>query len=145
MYGKMYSVIQYSSSLTSEPFLYEETKKVLRLKLSGITDEEIRRRVVEENLLSYKSIKQASRLLPVILKRIVFLDSYLADVLVNGNECDSKMIALFLVMKNNLLFQRFVEEVYMNKIRSKESSISKVDVNDFFIKRERIFQFFRIS
>ena len=39
MYGKMYSVIQYSSSLTSQPFLYEETKKIISLKLSGMTDE----------------------------------------------------------------------------------------------------------
>ena len=112
MYGKMYSVIQYSSSLTSEPFLYEETKKIVSLKLSGMTDEEIRKIVVEDNLFNYNSIKQAGRMLQVILRRIVFLDSYLADVFANGDEGDSKVVALYLVMKNNLLFQEFVEEVY---------------------------------
>ena len=76
-------------------------------------------------------------MIPVIIRRIVFLDDYLADILVNGYESDSKMVALYLVMRNNLLFQEFVDEVYMNKIKSGESSISKLDINEFFNRKRK--------
>lgn len=132
MYNKLYSVVQYSSSLTSEPFLYEETKIIAKLKLSGFKDGEIRAKVIEENLLNYKSIKQAKRIIPVILRRMIFLDDYLSDVLINGNEKDSKIVALYLVMKNNLLFYEFVKEVYAARIYSSDNVITKGDIVNFF-------------
>ncbi len=132
MYNKLYSVVQYSSSLTSEPFLYEETKTIVELKLSGFKDEEIRSRVIEENLFNYRSIKQVKRIIPVIIRRMIFLDDYLSDLLINGNENDSKIVALYLVMKNNLLFYEFVKEVYAARIYSSNKVIAKGDIVNFF-------------
>lgn len=137
MYNKLYSVVQYSSSLTSEPFLYEETKVIAKLKLSGFKDEEIRARVIEENLFNYRSIKQAKRIIPVIFRRIIFLDDYLSDVLVNGNEKDSKIVVLYLVMKNNLLFYEFVKEVYAARIHSNDNVITKYDIVNFFEAKKK--------
>lgn len=137
MRDKMNSVVNYTSSLTSEPFLYEETKVVVMLRLQGYTDKEIREKIIKNNLWGYNSIKQATRLLPVVLRRIIFLDDTMADVLVNGNEQASKMIALNLVMKNNLLFSDFVKEIYFAKVESKEKIITKDDISDFF-ERKRI-------
>lgn len=50
MYHKMNSVVNYTSSLTSESFLYEETKIVVALKLKGFSDEEIREKVIKDNV-----------------------------------------------------------------------------------------------
>lgn len=76
-------------------------------------------------------------MIPVIIRRIVFLDDYLADILVNGYEIDSKVVALYLVIKNNLLFHEFIKEVYMDKIKFKASSISEFDIIDFFNKKRK--------
>ena len=132
----MNSVVNYTSSLTSEPFLYEETKIVARLRLQGYSDTKIREKVVKDNIWNYKSIKRAKRLIPVVLRRMIFLDDDLANTLVNGNVQDSKMVALYLVMKNNRLFCEFVQEVYMIKVNSNEKVITKVDIIDFFDKKK---------
>lgn len=104
----MNSVVNYTSSLISEPFLYEETKIVADLRLQGYSDKEIRKKVIKDNIWNYESIKWAKRLIPVFLRRMIFLDDELTNVLINGNEQDSKMVALYLVMKNNRLFSEFV-------------------------------------
>lgn len=132
MYDKMNSVVNYTSSLTSEPFLYEETKIVAELRLQGYSDKEIRKKVIEDNIWNYKSIKQAKRLISVVLRRIIFLDDELSNVLISGNEQDSKMVALHLVMKNNRLFSEFVQEVYIVKASSSDRIITKVDILSFF-------------
>ncbi len=137
MYDKMNSVVNYTSSLTSEPFLYEETKIVVELRLQGYSNEEIREKIIKDNVWAYKSMKQATRLIPVVLRRIIFLDDNMADVLVNGNEQDGKMIALNLVIKNNLLFSEFIKAVYVSKAESNKEVITKADITDFFEKKRQ--------
>ncbi|WP_273325166.1 DUF1819 family protein [Vallitalea guaymasensis] len=137
MYDKMNSVVNYTSSLTSEPFLYEETKIVVELRLQGYSDKEIRKKVIEDNIWNYKSIKQAKRLVPVVLRRIIFLDDELSNILINGNEQDSKIVALHLVMKNNRLFNEFVQEIYIIKASSDNKVITKPDITSFFDKKKQ--------
>ncbi|WP_113675271.1 DUF1819 family protein [Vallitalea guaymasensis] len=137
MYDKMNSVVNYTSSLTSEPFLYEETKIVAELRLQGYSDKEIRKKVVEDNIWGYKSIKQAKRLIPVVFRRMIFLDDNLTNILINGNEMDSKMVALYLVMKNNRLFSEFIQEVYITKASSNDGIITKTDIRIFFDKKRQ--------
>lgn len=138
MHDKMNSVVNYTSSLTSEPFLYVETKIVAELRLQGYSDKESRKKVVEDNIWGYKSIKQAKRLIPVVFRRMIFLDDDMTNILVNGNEQDSKMAALYLVMKNNRLFREFVLEVFLEKAVSIERVITKADVEDFFETKRKI-------
>ncbi len=137
MYDKMNSVVNYTSSITSDPFLYEETKIVAELRLQGYTDKEIRKKVIEDNIWNYKSIRQAKRLIPVVLRRMIFLDADLSNVLVNGNEQDSRMVALYLVMKNNLLFYEFVKGVYATRIHSSDNVITKCDIVNFFEAKKK--------
>ncbi len=137
MYDKMNSVVNYTSSLTSEPFLYEETKIVAQLRLQGYSDKEIRKKVIEDNIWNYKSVKQAKRLIPVVLRRIIFLDDELSNILINGNEQDSKIVALHLVMKNNRLFNEFVQEIYIIKASSDNKAITKPDITSFFDKKKQ--------
>ncbi|WP_176461820.1 BrxA family protein [Anaeromicrobium sediminis] len=61
----------------------------------------------------------------------------MADVLVNGNGEESKIVALNLVMKNNLLFSEFVKEVYLAKSKAKEKSITKTDIAEFFERKKK--------
>jgi len=137
MYDKMNSVVNYTSSLTSEPFLYEETKIVAELRLRGYCDKEIRTKVIDDNTWNYESMRPAKRLIPVVLRRMIFLDDNLAHILVNDNEQDSKMVALYLVMKNNRLFSEFVQEVYIVKASSSNRIITKADIIDFFSRKKK--------
>lgn len=137
MHDKINSVVNYTSSLTSEPFLYEETKIVVELKLKGYSNEQIREKVIKDNIWAYNSKKQAKRLIPVILRRIIFLDDEMVHVLVNGNDQESKIVALNLVMKNNLLFYEFIKEIYMLKVESKEKVILRAEMTDFFERKKQ--------
>ncbi len=137
MYDKINSVVNYTSSLTSEPFLYEETKIVAELRLQGYSDKEIRKKIIEDNIWNYKSIKQSNSLIPVVLTRIIFLDDELSNVLVSGDEHDSKIVALHLVMKNNRLFSEFVQDIYIIKANLDNKAITKTDITSFFDKKKQ--------
>lgn len=127
-----YSVVEYSSSLTGEPYLYEETRIVVKLRILGYTDQEIKSNIIEYNLFNYESVKQMKRIIPVIFRRIKFLDDYLIDELMNGTKKDSKIVGLVLVAKNNLLFHEFVQEMYITKVYSNYNVLTKNDIINFF-------------
>lgn len=73
----------------------------------------------------------------MVLRRIIFSDENMAEILVNGDEKRSKVVALNLVIKNNLLFSEFVDEVYLAKLEIKEKIITKADIVDFFEKKKK--------
>lgn len=126
---------QYSASLTGEPFLYFELKQVARLKLLGLTNEEIRKRISGENLFQYATNKSVGRILRATLKRAEVLDDTLLDILVQGSLSMSKLVALITIMKTNLLFFEFMEEVYLEKALLGEKALESKDFRIFFMNK----------
>ena len=45
--------LPYSASLTGEPFLLAEIKEVAKMKLQGLDEKEIRKRILTENRFLY--------------------------------------------------------------------------------------------
>ena len=70
----MISELEYSSSLTGASFLFYELKQVIGLKIQGVNDKEIKKRVTEENLFQYKYESSIKRSLPAVLRRVNALD-----------------------------------------------------------------------
>lgn len=127
--------LTYSAVLTGEPFLYFEIKQVAKLKSEGLSEEEIKQKVAKENLFQYQTGKSVNKMLNAVVKRISVLDPYLVKLLANGPVETSKLVAVYAIMKTNLLFFEFMEEVYKEKISTQETKLENKDFNLFFLNK----------
>ncbi len=123
---------EYSASLTGEPFLYFELKQVARLKAAGLSNQEIKKKITEENLFQYSTNKSVVRILRATLRRIAVLDETLLNFLARGSLPSSKLVALISIMKTNRLFSEFMAEVYLEKVRIGEEALAHKDFRLFF-------------
>lgn len=122
----------YSSSLNGAAFLLFELEQVLRLKAKGLLNDEIRSIIVEENLFQYKNIGRVNRALPSVMRRADTFDDTLLDIFRHGTIDDRKVMNLYSIMKTDLLFFEFMNEVIRTKILDHVFYIEKIDLNVFF-------------
>lgn len=124
----------YSGALTREQFMFPEMRLVARLVKSGLSDEEIVRRVFEENMFQYPTEKEIRSKCSAVLKRINHIRAcdFLLDALADGPAQEAKQAALVALMCQNRLVAEFMVRVIGDKYRMLDMSLSLKDVNLFF-------------
>ncbi|MCX7883568.1 MAG: DUF1819 family protein [Caloramator sp.] len=127
--GKNY---EYSAALTSDAFLYYEFKQILKLKREGLSDDKIRKKVIEENIFQYKSRRSIIRLLSSVMRRVKLLDDYLIKLALEDDLRSGKIINLYLIMKTSRIFYEFMNEVIREKLDYNCLILEKKDINEFF-------------
>lgn len=126
---------EYSSSLNGASFLLYELKQVVKLKLLGYSDPEVRKKVKEENLFQFSNPNRINRTLPSIMRRGEVLDKTLAHLLLESSLETSKVINLYTIMKTDILFYEFMVEVVGEKIQNNNFLLEKKDINVFFVNK----------
>lgn len=121
----------YSTSLTGAGFRLFEFKLVVNLIEEGLTDDEIKRKVFDENLFQQKA-SSTTRSFPYILKRAKALDEQLRYFVLNEQIQVVKQINFYAIMKTDLLFYEFMEEVIKYKIQNNDLIYETKDINIFF-------------
>lgn len=111
--------------------LYEFTQ-VVKLKEQGFSDDEIKRKVIEENIFQHEKITSLKRGLPYILKRANVLDSTLRNFVINGSSDIRKIINLYAILKTDRLFYEFMNEVIKEKFDHNDYHFERRDINIFF-------------
>ena len=127
--------LEYSSSLNGASFLLFELKQVVKQKLLGLSNQEIRKIVKEENLFQFSNKGRINRALPTIMKRAEIVDHTLGNLMVDGSLEMSKVINLYTIMKTDLLFYEFMDEVISEKLYNNDYLIEKKDINVFFTSK----------
>src|SRR5699024_5608689 len=97
----------------------------------GLTDEEIRKKVFEENLFQQKA-SSTTRSFPYILKRARALDDQLRQFVLKESNQMAKQINFYDIMKTDLLFYEFMDEVIKNKLQNNDLIYERKDINIFF-------------
>jgi hypothetical protein len=126
--------LEYSAALTGASFLLYEFKKVLSLYLDGLSEKEIKDKVMEENLFDYKFPSSLKRAMPSLLRRIESIDRRLADMLLEENIETAKAINLYAIMKTDKLFFEFMDEVIREKLELMDL-LERKDINIFFTSK----------
>lgn len=121
----------YSTSLTGAGFRLYEFKVTVSLIEEGLTDDEIRRKVFEENLFQQKA-SSTTRSFPYILKRARALDNPLRKYVLEESNQMAKQINFYAIMKTDLLFYEFMDEVIKNKLQNNDLIYERKDINIFF-------------
>ena len=99
---------RYRSTIKSRPFLYLETKKLAQLKLKDVTEYEMKKVVVDNNILQTQNIARRKEIATVILKRLDILSPYLLEEIEKNTVETSKAIVLYSIIKTDRLFYEFI-------------------------------------
>ncbi|CAG9609143.1 DUF1819 family protein [Pseudoneobacillus rhizosphaerae] len=127
--------LDYSATLTGASFLMYELKQVLKLKKQGLLNEEIKKKVIEENVFDYKFTSSLKRSVPSVIRRVNVLDEQLQEWVLNNTLEESKIINLYAIMKTDRLFFEFMNEVIREKLETNNYLLEKKDLNVFFISK----------
>lgn len=122
----------YSAKLTAEPFLYNETKTLATYLLKGESEETLKRRNIEENLIKYKSAKSIARVNSPMFRRLNVMDKNMMEEFVNSSVDNSKYILLYTIMKTDRLVREFVLDVYKYKLIMRKEYIEKFDIDNWY-------------
>lgn len=124
--------MEYRLGLTAEPFLYNESKSVAILKMNGNNKEEIKRKVIEDNIFQHKKTQSCKRSFLPVWTRVESLNNELLEVLINSDTRTSKLVLLYAIMKTDRLVFEFINEVYKDKIILMKDTITNNDFEFFF-------------
>ncbi|OFD57545.1 MULTISPECIES: DUF1819 family protein [Bacillus cereus group] len=131
----MVKELEYSATLTGASFLLYELKQVLKLKRQGLSDAEIKKKVIEDNVFEYKVTSSLKRIVPSVIRRANVLDEQLRDWVLNSPLEFGKIINLYAIMKTDKLFFEFMNEVIREKLDANNYLIEKKDLNLFFMTK----------
>lgn len=126
--------MHYSGSLTREQFMFQEIRVAARLKLDGLSDEDILTRVFEDNLFQYPTEREIKSKCRACLKRLICIADipYVLDTLAHGTISEAKQAALVALMCQSLLIQDFMITVIGDKYRRLDMTLTRRDMNLFF-------------
>lgn len=130
----------YSTKLTAEPFLYNETKIIGEYLLSGENVQELKRKNIEENLIKHKKQGSVKRTNAPIFRRLEAMNNDILENFVYSDVETSKYLLVYAVMKTDKLVRDFIIEVYKDKIIMRNEYIEKYDIDRWYeIKKESSF------
>lgn len=116
----------YSAVLNGADLGLFEFKLIINLIEEGLTDKEIRDKILNENLFQKKE-SSTKRSLPYILKRARTLDEKMRHLVLNETNQMAKQINFYAVMKNDLLFFEFMDEFIKSKLQNNDLIYEKKD------------------
>jgi len=129
---------KYSANLTGAWFLFYEIKQVVELINNGLTEKEIKSKVIDENLFQHKKISSVTRALPTVYRRANLLSESLRRILLEDSIDNGKLINLYAIMEEDLLFKEFMMEIIGEKYKTNNLFLERKDINGFFTqKREQ--------
>lgn len=107
-----------------------------KLKQQKTPDKEIRRLAQEENIFQARSENFRKKAASGIISRLNTLDEFTIDLLCSCNIETAKQITIYSILKSDLLFFDFVNEIYREKIILKDYKITDVDINIFINRKQ---------
>ena len=105
----------YIAGLVSQSFWFIEMKKLLKLISDGMSEQEIKKICLEENLFGAAKEYRAKRIYGYLWNRAKNIDSVLANLFMDSDVATQKIINLIAIIKGDRLFFEFLYEIYREK------------------------------
>lgn len=126
----------YLTTLNTRPFLYRESKLIAEFVLEGLTIDEIKEEVLNNNLFQLSNVDRAGRFFREILKRLEFLDPFLIENFCTKNPQTSKCILLYALLKKDHLLYEWMREIVWDKFRIYDFTLTQKETEQFLRKKE---------
>ncbi len=124
--------MNYSAGMVSQVFAFVETKKTAELMVTGMSKDEIKNKVIRENLYQLRNETRLRRTFNYVYNRLSSLPNGAVELLVKVDNENAKLLTLIAIMNTDKLFFEFVYEVYRGKVILGEKTIDDRDINGFF-------------
>lgn len=130
---------RYNGALTREQFLFREMRIVAKLRLEGLSDEEIVNKVWEQNLFQYPTEKLLKNKARACVRRLNVLEDVrpLTNILANGPTSEARLAALVAMMLASALLAEFMVSVIGEKYRTLDQTLSRKDLSLFFLRLQQ--------
>ena len=125
-------VDKYTSALTGELFLFNETRVLARCLLLGEDINALRKRNLSENLIMHKGVGSLKRSSAPIFRRLSMMSPTTMHAFTDGDIESARLILLITAAKSDRLIRDFIFNVYADKIALKTNIISKSDIERYF-------------
>lgn len=126
-----------SGQLTREQFLLREIRLVARLRLEGLSDEEILAQSVDDNLFQYPTTRQSRNIASVCIARLDNIGQPdLARLLAQGEGTpeDAAQCNLYAMARTYRLVRQFLVEEIGTRYRTFNFTFGRIDMNAFFTR-----------
>lgn len=124
-----------SGQLTREQFLFYEMRTTARLLEDGLSNQDIRERIIKENLFQYPTEKSVEQMARVCIRRLQGLRSEtLISAVAQMDSVTAKQICLYAMMKEYRLVCDFMVSVIGAKYRQQDFTYSRRDINTFLLQ-----------
>ena len=124
--------MNYSAGMVSQVFAFVETKQTAELMAAGMSKDEIKDKVIGENLYQLRNETRLRRTFNYVYNRLSSLPDGAVELLVKVDNENAKLLTLIAIMNTDRLFFEFVYEVYRCKVILGEKTIEVRDINGFF-------------
>lgn len=125
-------VDKYTSALTGELFLFNETRILARCLVQGEDINVLRKRNLAENLIMHKGVGSLKRSSAPIFRRLSMMSPTTLQAFADGDIVSARLILLVTAAKSDRLIRDFILSVYADKIALKTNIISKSDIERYF-------------
>lgn len=123
---------KYSSGLVAESFWFIEFKDYLKLKRDNLTDDEIKYKIIQNNLFGAPNENRARRVYGYIKRRADSLDENAIELFFNSDLSTQRLFNLVCILRNSRIFFEFINEVYREKIILGIETLETSDIRIFF-------------
>lgn len=127
----------YSAGLISQSFWFVEFRHYLRLKKENISDDEIKRRITEENIFGAPNDYRAHRIGNYLSARVGRLSHEEVMLFFACDITSQKLMNLVCIMRNDTLLFEFINEVYREKVMLGVETLDLYDGRAFFTEKEK--------
>lgn len=124
--------MEYKSTIKSTPLLYKETKKAAEFINKGYSLDSIKKLSMEDNIFQYDTETRKKEVALKVGERLSYADKFIIDKIINSNIESSKLMVLYIIMKQDKLLYEFMNSVYKEKIILKDAFIRDIDFGVFF-------------
>ena len=126
---------KYNGALTREQFLFNEIRIVAGKKNQQMEDSEIIEAILRDNLFQFPTERMIRTITCTCLRRLQALqNNWLESQIALAPREVAKQINLYAIMKDNLLVWDFMVTVIGEKYRTQDMTLSRKDLNMFFIR-----------
>lgn len=123
-----------SGALTREQYLFKEMRIVAKMRVEGLTDEEIIEKIYRENIFQYPTEKMLRNIARACLRRLKALNTdALVKVIALGAIDEAKQVCLYAMMQQNRLVRDFMIKVIGEKYSNRDYNFKKTEVNSFLL------------
>ena len=125
--NKVPAVPRYNAEIVAGALMLAESRQIARRLLEGVTDSELKKLLIEENILQKRSPSTALRQAALIKKRLQLVNGELLSVIADGTREVATQALLAAAVKHNKLLGDFMLRVVKEHWLAYEKQLKRSD------------------